>query len=316
MPAGPVQYFRLPLEDLSTAQSRRSAQYSVPEWGEVQLRNDVLKVKVGRNAGGAITYISRANSNESVISRRDTGRLVQQSFYGNADGTEWVGKSWVWNPVQGGSVDNAPGVLLQMRNVSASSIGSVSVPRNWAGNQVMLDAAMETVVTLKSDHIVINNKMYYTGWRNQSYRDQEMPAVFLTRTFDKLWFYNESNPWAGEPLQWVYPETWEDVTQATATLVFPTEGWIAYQNSKTGEAVGIMSPSAVAAIAYRVGYSDVGGVDDVETSYVAPIGRFGINAGETVSYDVYVTLGTVEHIRLVFWQIHTSLMATSGTKKD
>ena len=32
----------------------------------------------------------------------DEGRFVQQSYYGEADGSKRDGKDWVWNPIQGG----------------------------------------------------------------------------------------------------------------------------------------------------------------------------------------------------------------------
>ncbi len=305
----PPQFFRLP----RVSRSRHTTQGNAATWDEVEIRNEAFKVKVGKNAGGAITYLSRANSDVSVVNRMDKGRLVQQSFYGSADGSAWVGQPWVWNPVQGGSQDNSPGVLLQLTNPSPDSVGSVSIPRNWAGNQVLIDTVMETIVTLKSDHIVMKNIFYYSGWKNQTIHNQEMPAIFLCRTFDKLWFYNGSMPWTAQPLQSVYPETWVDVTQAKHTIVAPTEGWLAYQNSRTGEAVGIMSPSTKLADAYRVGFADVGGVDDDATSYVAPLGQFAISAGQRISYDVYLTLGTVESIRLVFARIQNSLRAGSVT---
>jgi len=37
------------------------------------------------------------------------GRLLQQSFYGCVDGSCWATRPWLWNPVQGGSWQNAPG---------------------------------------------------------------------------------------------------------------------------------------------------------------------------------------------------------------
>jgi hypothetical protein len=41
------------------------------------------------------------------------GRLLQQSFYGCVDGSCWANRPWLWNPVQGGSWQNAPGLTTK-----------------------------------------------------------------------------------------------------------------------------------------------------------------------------------------------------------
>jgi hypothetical protein len=40
------------------------------------------------------------------------GRLLQQSFYGCVDASCWANRPWLWNPVQGGSWQNAPGLTI------------------------------------------------------------------------------------------------------------------------------------------------------------------------------------------------------------
>ena len=38
----------------------------------------------------------------NYINTFDAGRLLQQSWYGDDDGSTWLGHKWVWNAVQGG----------------------------------------------------------------------------------------------------------------------------------------------------------------------------------------------------------------------
>eukprot|EP00884_Botryococcus_braunii_P019550 jgi/Botrbrau1/6279/Bobra.0129s0024.1 len=270
---------------------------------QVSVQSWTYKAGVGKNVGGSVTYISNPWSSQNVINVHDTGRLLQQSYYGDWDGSMIGNQAWPWNPVQGGDITGATGEVLKMSRVSTTEVRSTSVPRNWAGGQLLTDVLMETLVVAKLDHVLINMKMHYNGTKNQASKDQELPAVFLPRRFDKLWFYDGPAPWSGEPVKWVYPHTFYDIKDAALTLVTPTEGWVAYQDSATGEAVGFLSPSAVAAIAYRVGFENVGGPDDFNCSYVSPIGRFGINAGASVSYNVYVALGSIGDIRNVFQKI-------------
>jgi hypothetical protein len=55
-----------------------------------------------RSSGGAIGWVSPAGGNRSVVNSFDRGRLVQQSWYGDEDGSNWNGQPWRRNPVQGG----------------------------------------------------------------------------------------------------------------------------------------------------------------------------------------------------------------------
>ena len=60
------------------------------------------------SAGGAIGWFSASRSGSNLLNTFDHGRYVQQSFYGDADGSDWNGKPWRYNPVQGGSWKNEP----------------------------------------------------------------------------------------------------------------------------------------------------------------------------------------------------------------
>ena len=73
---------------------------SVKDW--VYLRNSQMRVGFLRSHGGALAYLSAGNSDVNVLNHYDHGRLVQQSYYGDADGSRWGDKPWRYNPVQGG----------------------------------------------------------------------------------------------------------------------------------------------------------------------------------------------------------------------
>eukprot|EP00884_Botryococcus_braunii_P021617 jgi/Botrbrau1/8139/Bobra.0308s0029.1 len=284
------------------------------KWDEVQIQNEYFELRVSKVAGGAITYLSRAGEGRNVINRWDTGRLIQQSYYGSEDGSRWAGQPWKWNPVQGGDWQGATGILLDLKRKSDFEISTVSIPRNWGGGQLLIEVVMESHITLKKDHIMIQNKVYHSGWKSQMFTNQELPAAFLTRSFSRFWWYNGTDPWSGRPLSWLDPQAYPDRPQPRD--LFPTEKWGAYEDTKTGLAVGLMSSAAIAYEVYRVGLDDKGGPDDPDCSYMAPIGQFGLNASSGFSYTAYLTLGRVPDIRKVFEWIHQSSQERAAASVD
>lgn len=307
-PEGPVLVppiaipIRLPTQDKVKASAPPCPEKS-PFPCQVTVQSWFYKAGVGANVGGAVNYIGSTLANQNFLNVHDTGRLLQQSYYGDADGSVYGGNPWVWNPVQGGDVFGNTGVVLNVTQPSGSQVATTSWPRNWAGGQLLKDVVMNTKVTVNNDHVAINMRMRYSGTKSQSSHPQELPAVFVARRYDKLWYYDGKKPWTGGPVSWIYPHTFYDMKDAASTQVNPTEGWVAYQNSVTGEAVGILSPSLVVAIAYRVGFENVGGPTDFNTSYVAPIAWFGIPPGADISYNVYVASGSIGSIRNTFKNI-------------
>jgi len=70
------------------------------------LDNGEVRLGVNLNAGGCIGWFSVSGSQDNLLNAYDVGRYVQQSYYGDEDGSDWNGKPWRYNPVQGGSWKN------------------------------------------------------------------------------------------------------------------------------------------------------------------------------------------------------------------
>lgn len=126
----------------------------------VSISNDRLKVGVDMQRGGAISWLSSpqmpgALANANLVNTWDSGRLIQQSYYGCYDDTCWVDKPWRWNPVQGGSWQNGPPRLVA-NNLGGDSVAVTSVPRNWGGQQLMDDVLMVTETKLLPDVIKVS----------------------------------------------------------------------------------------------------------------------------------------------------------------
>lgn len=67
----------------------------------VYIDNGQVKLGVDRDRGACIGYFSESSPERNLLNHYDTGRFVQQSYYGDADGSTWAGNPWHHNPVQG-----------------------------------------------------------------------------------------------------------------------------------------------------------------------------------------------------------------------
>lgn len=249
----------------------------------VFISNKHVKVGVDERRGGAICHISKASANsQNVINTWDTGRLLQQSYYGSSDGSSWNGRPWRWNPVQGGSWDNQSSELISINKVSETEIITKGHPRNWGGCQLCKDVIMTTHIKLVDDgRICVNCRMEYSGAQKQDRNVQEIPACFLSARFQQLVYKDKTT----RELVTVIPgPPGKKNLQKKAD---PT--WAGYINPDTGEGVFLESPLATSLTAYRVDIS--GNPPDSNCSYMAPLlDNYQIRPGSCTEYTFTVTL--------------------------
>src|SRR5687768_14915640 len=93
--------------------------------------NGQLRIGVLRSSGAAIGFLAKSGSSRNLLNHFDRGRLVQQSFYGDGDGSDWNGKPWRYNPVQGGDWRGTGSRVTTFRR-DGGRIHAVTVPRHWA----------------------------------------------------------------------------------------------------------------------------------------------------------------------------------------
>ncbi len=253
------------------------------------LRNGKLKIGVDLDAGGAITWLSQADKSRNYINNYDRGRYVQQSYYGDADGSDWNGQPWMWNPVQAGNWQNKSAKLLKYRKMGGT-IYVKTVPLHWATGQLLEDCVMECWITLKENVAVLKYRFEYLG--NQSYtaRHQEMPAVFLDADCNTLCFTEEKGLLRrltniGEKNQY-------------AKI---SKNFAAFIDAKTKIGVGIYAPGTNEITYYRRKDSmQKVGPNSPACSYLAPIRTFAITPGLIIEYEVYLSVGMEGEILRAF----------------
>lgn len=259
------------------------------EWA--YLDNSYLRIGIDKSRGACIGYFAPKGAKENLLDHFDTGRFLQQSYYGDPDGSQWVDKPWVYNPVQGGSYENLPSKVTEYHSNHNTLFAKIT-PRNWAGGQLLSEVTMTETITLDGYFAKIDFEMNYDGTKTHQPRHQELPAVFVRAEYDTLVTYTGDAPWTGAELHSRKPGFPNE-------SVHMTENWVAYVN-KDDVGIGIYVPGITEATCYR--YQEANSA----CSYVAPIKTFALTPGLKHQYTVYLTCGPIEQIRLRFKVLQAS----------
>jgi len=259
--------------------------------------NGKVRIGVDMKHGGSIFYFALSENQKNLLNHFDEGRFIQQSYYGEKDGSKWNGQDWKWNPIQGGGSN---GITSQVRRheITDTTINVVSIPVHWAYGYLMPELEMEEMITLESDvahihYIFRNNGEEAT---DHAYSSQEMPAVFIDYNYAHMKYYKGNKPWTNDELEDVIPG-WPNESHNR------TEEWSAYVNNDN-YGIGVYTPGTFNTTAYRYGSGASTGEQGSDCSYFAPLRQFAIYKGDVIEYDVYVTIGTIDDIRARFYEIH------------
>ena len=254
----------------------------------VYLDDGTLRIGVNVSAGAAVGWFSASGSEHNLLNTFDVGRYVQQSYYGDSDGTDWNGKPWVYNPVQGGSWKNEASVLLESRQENDVHYAKTR-PRHWASGRLLDEVTMEQWIRLEKGTARLRFKMSYLGDKTFKARHQELPAFFVNASLETLVICPHGQPaWTGAELKQMQP----GFPNEYAKVSEPWAAWV----DKSGQGVGIFFPGTQALTCYRVRQ----GNEKADCSYLAPIRTVALAPGLVIDYEVVLALGTAEELRARF----------------
>lgn len=260
----------------------RAAEPAEDEAAWVFLENDQLRVGLLRSHGGAIGHLSDQRDGRNMLDHFDHGRMIQQSYYGDADGSMWAEQPWRYNPVQGGGYRGEPAEVVELVAGDATALVT-TVPRHWATGLPLRECTMQQRLTLKGPILEVQYRFDYRGTKTHAARHQETPAVFLAPRLHTLVTYAGEAAWQGKPLsQWM--PGWPN---EAATL---SENWAAYVGDD-GVGLGVLVPGVTEATCYR--FAAAGAA----CSYIAPVQTFALTPGLTFTYTAYFTVGDAPTIR-------------------
>lgn len=253
------------------------------------LENDHIKVGLLKSHGGAIGWLSRSGSKANVLNHFDHGRLIQQSYYGDEDGSLWGKNSWRYNPVQGGDYKGKAAEVVEITS-DKTSAKVRTIPRHWASGELLRECEMTQSLKLNGELLEVNYGFTYRGEKAHAARHQELPAVFVDARLATLVHYAGDQPWTGGEVSRRTPGWPNEYIQTT-------EAWVAYVD-ESGQGLGVFVPAATEATCYRFQ-----GRGDSSCSYVAPIKTFALTPGLEFSYTAWFTLGDVPTIRERFREL-------------
>jgi len=260
----------------------------------IYLDNGHIRLGMNMDAGGSIGWFSPSRSTDNVLNAFDHGRYVQQSFYGDKDGSDWNGKPWCYNPVQGGSWKGLPATVLESK-VEEHSLYVKTRPRQWASGEEVADMIMEQWHRVDGGLARLRYRMTYTGkTAHQSRKHQELPAVFVNPQRHTLVYCDDKEAaWTDAPLTRLQPGP-----PGTQGNVFhSSERWAAWVDAQD-QGIGILFPHTAMATSYRVSDSGVG-----NCSYLAPLQTWALQPGMSFEFETVLALGTTQQIRSVFGKL-------------
>lgn len=245
------------------------------------LDNGEVRLGVNLNAGACIGWLSRSGSQDNLLNAYDVGRYVQQSYYGDEDGSDWNGKPWRYNPVQGGSWKNESAEVVETKS-DTTSFYAKTQPRHWATGAFTPECVMEEWLRLDGGLARLKFKMTYTGTQNHEARHQELPALFVMPKLDTLVFVNAEKKLTRQ--QPGFPNEYFKVSAP----------WCAWVDSND-HGIGLLMPHTSQITCYRVRNGNQG-----DCSYLAPIQTFALKPGLVFEYEVVLMIGSLEEIRAAF----------------
>ncbi len=278
------------------------------------IENDRFKLGIDMGWGGTINYISdksnKITSLGNLVNKHDTGRLIQQSFYGTGpiEGVYQPGISfdtqWNYNPVQGGDQYNNASRLIDLV-VTETSVYIKSQPQDWSLDNELTPSYMENTYTLKADHIQVDNRFVdFSGWEHP-HRGQELPALYTVSYLDTFVWYDGDASWTGDTLSSRNDLNFWGDAKYVADCTFSIkennqETWCAWVNTTDNYGLGIYVPKVDQFKAGRYEYDGTKDASAVPTNYVAPVNMLKLVSFKPLEYSYILTAGSLEEIRATF----------------
>ena len=277
------------------------------------IENPRYKLGIRLVWGGGINYLEDKESDikrlKNLVNQADTGRLIQQSYYGVQQNAEYTpgkynGSTWAYNPVQGGDVAQNHSRIIDIV-VTEYSVYVKSQPMDWAKNNSITPSYMENTYTVYSDRIQVDNRFVdFSNWTHR-YCHQELPAFYTVSYLSRFTLYNGTKPWTDDTMS--YRDDlgfWGDSTYYNdCTFLLKnsnTETWCAWTNPDKDFGIGLYVPNVDSFLAGRYAFNNSMESTNGATNYVAPVNTILLKSFEALEYSYLISTGSVEEMRDVF----------------
>ncbi len=278
---------------------------SVKKYGTKTTEVD-FKSKVSTSS---LTY--NTSSSVNLINAHDTGRLVQQSYYGTGSYPYEPGMYgeavWNYNPVQGGNLYNEASKIVDIK-VTENEIYIKCRPLDWAKEkQYITPSYMEAWYTLENGMMRATCRFVdYSGYPSVT-TTQELPAFYCVEPLNDFVYFTGGEAWSDSNTQ----QTLTDLGfwgTATDQDFICNENWGAFKGDDADSfAMGIYCPGQTL---FHTGVyyggdgatrcSTTSPATEDPTSYIGVVDVLHFRSFNPISYCYYLKTGTIDTIRSSF----------------
>ncbi len=304
------------LEDL-----KNDVMASVPKYGS----NKITEVDFSSKVKTGI--LNNTSSSVNLINCNDTGRLVQQSYYGTSSPPyelgDYNGTPWNYNPVQGGNVKNEPSKIVDLK-VTSNEIYVKCRPLDWGkysdefaaangleakyGEDYITPTYMEAWYTLEDGLMRATCRFVDFSGYPQATTTQELPAFYCIEPLNNLVYFSGGEPWSDSNTKMIESDLnfWGEITDQFFTC---NENWAAYIGDDADSfGIGLYCPGQTNMLTGVFNKDTSATVDPAKespTSYIAAVDTFTFKSFNPFSYAYYITTGNADTIRNNFKAIAT-----------
>ncbi len=260
-------------------------------------------------SGFSNRYTTQGNVN--LINAHDTGRLVQQSYYGTGSYPYEPGMYgeavWNYNPVQGGNLYNEASKIVDVK-VSENELYIKCRPLDWAKEAVDITPSyMEAWYTFENGMMRATCRFVdFSGYPSVT-TTQELPAFYCVEPLNNFVYYSGGEAWSDSNTKVTRSDLgfWGTATDQDFIC---NENWAAFVgNGSGGYGVGIYCPGQEL---FHTGvyYSGDGATHcstltpatEDPTSYMGIVDVLQFCSYKPISYCYYIKTGNVDTIRNSF----------------
>lgn len=262
--------------------------------------------------GGTTKDKYTTQGNVNLINCHDTGRLVQQSYYGTGDSSYVPGNyqtvSWPYNPVQGGNLFNEASKIVDLQ-VTENEIYIKCRPLDWAKEKEYITPSyMEAWYTLEDGLMRATCRFVdFSGYPSIT-TTQEFPAFYCVEPLKNFVYYTGGEAWSDSNTATTVTDLqfWGDAEYAAKQQYTCNENWGAFVGDTTsGYGIGIYAPGQThmnAGVFNRdtiTSLSTATALCDA-TSYIGVFDSFYFRSYTPISYCYYIATGNVDTMRSTF----------------
>ncbi|MBR3802966.1 MAG: bacterial Ig-like domain-containing protein [Clostridia bacterium] len=281
------------LEDLSNGVMSSVRKYSSSATTEVDFSSKV-----------STSALYNTSKNVNLINCHDTGRLVQQSYYGTGSAPYEPGiyqdVNWPYNPVQGGNLYNEASKIVDYK-ITQNEIYIKCRPLDWAKQaEYITPSYMEAWYTLENGRMKATCRFVdYSGYPSTT-TTQEFPAFYCVEPLNNFIYYSGGTAWSANNSKNTVTDL-EFWANATDQNFHCNENWAAFIGADADSfGIGIYAPGQTE---FYVGVYERGTSKTVDpatenaTSYIGVVDTINFKSYNPTSYVYYLTTGNIDDIR-------------------